>query len=163
MTKELLSNIAELAENFVANRKSMHVATVDITGFPLASYTPFYRDASSHFHILVSDLSSHTKNLLAGKANILLIEDESECKQIYARTRLNFPCTVLHEKRGTEQYAKIIKHLHHRHGEVISTISELADFRLLKLTPSQGVFVRGFGQAYTIDPMLTTVVPIMPG
>ena len=162
MTKELLSDVARCADDFARRLKCLQIATVDSSGLPLASYTPFYRDKDGVFYILVSDLSAHTANLLAGKVNILIIEDESECRQMYARTRLNFPCSVLSVNRTSKQFTKLINHLHSRHGEVITTISALTDFHLLQLTPDQGLFVRGFGQAYTINPTLTIVTPITP-
>jgi putative heme iron utilization protein len=162
MTKELLSDVARSAHDFIRRQKSLQIATVNSTGLPLASYAPFYRDKDGYFYILVSDLSTHTANLLNGKANILILEDESECRQIYARTRLNFPCSVFTIERQSKQYYELINHLHNCHGDIISTISALSDFHLLQLIPDEGVYVRGFGQAYTIDSTLTTVVPIIP-
>ena len=162
MTKELLADVAHCADDLVCRQKSLQMATVDSAGLPLASYAPFYRDKGGAFYILVSDLSAHTANLSSGKVNILVIEDESECRQIYARTRINFPCSVSSIQTGTKQYNELIDHLHNRHGDVIATISALADFHLLQLSPDQGVFVRGFGQAYTVNPTLTTAVPITP-
>ena len=161
MTKERLSDIARSAHDFLSRQKSLQIATVDGAGGPLASYAPFYRDKDGNFYILVSDLSAHTANLLTGKADILIIENESECRQVYARTRMNFPCSVFEIQRQSKQYDELINHLHNCHGEVISTLSVLSDFHLLQLTPDQGVFVRGFGQAYKIDPLLSAVNPIL--
>ena len=162
MTKELLSDIARSAHEFIGRQKSLQLATVTSKGLPLASYAPFYRDEDGSFYILVSDLSAHTANLLTGKADILIIENESESRQIYARTRLNFPCSVFDIVRRSQQYNELINQLHNCHGEIISTLSALSDFHLLRLIPDEGMFIRGFGQAYTIDPLLTTVVPITP-
>ena len=163
MTQEQLQDIAQSASDFVSASLSLQLATVNQAGEPLASYAPFYRDQSGNFYILVSSLSGHTANLNNGQANILIIEDEHQCQQIYARTRLNFSCDVRSVPRQADHYDALIQSLHQRHGEIISTISNLADFQLFQLTPRQGLFIRGFGQAYHISPELSEVEPVMPG
>ena len=36
-------------------------------------------------------------------------------------------------------------------GELIATLSSLADFTLFRLSPRSAVFVKGFGQAYRLE------------
>ncbi len=38
-----------------------------------------------------------------------------------------------------------------RFGAIISTLRELSDFKLVRLTPDHGTFVKGFGQAYRLE------------
>ena len=38
-----------------------------------------------------------------------------------------------------------------RHGQRITNLSQLSDFRLFKLKPKGGRYVKGFGKAYQID------------
>lgn len=162
MTKELLTDIAKSAEAFVDNQKSLIIASVNGEGQPLASYAPFYRDADGTFYIFVSTLSAHTANLENGIADILIIEDESASRQIYARNRVNFSCTSRLVEPEKPEHANGLDGLELRHGEILSTLKELADFRLYALQPVTGTFVRGFGQAYTIDAVMASATPIVP-
>ena len=164
MTKQELAEILVDIAAFLDGVQSVALATVNEHGEPLSSYAPFARDAESgDFFVLVSDLSAHTTNLLRGRTSLLASEDESAAAQIYARTRVGFQCDVSEIPRKDPQFSSRISALKARHGEIIDTLVQLADFRLLRLSPETGTFVRGFGQAYEIDPALTSIRHIVPG
>ena len=157
MTKQLLSEVLREALEFSESRKSLLLSTVDSDGLPHASYAPFVRNASGDFYILVSELSSHTEFLARGNASILLIEDESDASQIFARTRVSFHCTVQFVERHSEVWSEKVDAMQLRHGAIIETLVSLADFRMCRLIPDNGRYVRGFGQAYNIDPAFSTI------
>ncbi|MEB3313462.1 MAG: pyridoxamine 5'-phosphate oxidase family protein [Cyanobacteriota bacterium] len=70
--------------------KSLMLATVNPDGSPQASYAPYLMDADRQFYIFVSGLSAHTANLLrTGQASVLLIQDEGQSPQVFARQRLS--------------------------------------------------------------------------
>ena len=144
----------------MSGRRSLVLATIDPSGNPHASYAPFWRNPEGLLYIYVSNLSPHTRNLESGQASILLLEDEQDSRQIFARTRISFQCNVGEIEREGEPYHSVINALHDLHGEVIKTLETLPDFRLFELRPESGRFIRGFGQAYEIDAGLTSVVPI---
>ena len=91
--------------------------------------------------------------------SIMLIEDENECRQIYARKRIIFNC---HTEVVEDNKQSILQQLQERHGEIIKTLSSLSDFKLIKFTASSGRLVLGFGQAYDINAKITEIKPVTP-
>ena len=138
--------------NFLEQFESLILATVSADGVPNASYAPFVRDEAKNFYVYVSGLAIHTRNLLAvPRASILLIEDESNCDRIFARTRLSFECTATVLERESQHWTEIVDRFAHRFGETIAMMRGLADFQVFQLTPTQGRFVMGFGAIYRIE------------
>ncbi len=156
----LLSEVARAAQEFVLTRQSLALSTVNNAGEPLASYAPFYRSETGDFYIFASTLAAHTENLKSAAASILIIEDEQNIRQIYARMRLCFQCSAVHIPPDNFEFEMGKAGLKHKHGEIINTLAELADFKLVKLSPLSGRYIQGFGQAYRINPALTEAVPI---
>lgn len=150
--------------DFLEQFESLILATVSVEGVPNASYAPFVRDEAKHFYVYVSGLALHTRNLLAvPRASILLIEDESNCDRIFARTRLSFECTVTLLEWESPTWNEVVDRFASRFGETISMMRGLADFQVFQLTPEQGRFVMGFGKIYRIDsPDLDRLQPITP-
>lgn len=156
------AEIRKQARELAARCRSLQLATLDEAGIPHASYAPFYRDPSGSFYIYVSTLSAHTRHLGCGRASILLIEDESRTNQIYARKRLGFQCAASFIDRGNPEFDRAIRGLAGRHGEIVDTLCQLSDFLLCKLDPEKGTFVKGFGQAYSLDPALEKFEHLVP-
>jgi putative heme iron utilization protein len=137
---------------FPEHLQSIILSTVSEDGFPHSSYAPFVIDEAKNIYILASDLASHTQHLRSsGKASVLFIAEESKTPQIFARTRLTFNCKVTIIERETTQWESIVDQLQARFGEIVGMLRGLMDFHLFKLTPTQGQFVMGFGQAYQIS------------
>ena len=166
MPPDHTSDAVLIANKLIESRYSLLLSTAGDDGKPLASYAPFYRDSGGSIFILVSSLSAHTNNLLRGIASILVIEDESECRQIFARTRLGFQCTCHPVSRESQEFEPILDKMDQRHrdryGDIVNTLKGLADFTLFRLEPHSGSFVMGFGQAYTIDRKITSAIPVTP-
>lgn len=140
-------------QGFTDLLQSIVISTVSADNIPNASYAPFVLDESKNIYIYVSGLSSHTQNLHAlPRASVLFIEDESQTKQIFARRRLSFDCAATLVERDTELWNQIVDRFEGRFGDIIALFRDLPDFRIFKLTPSQGRFVIGFGAAYEVDP-----------
>jgi heme iron utilization protein len=132
--------------------QSIVISTVNEQGVPNASYAPFVIDDSKNIYIYVSGLSIHTQNIYANpRVSVLFIEDESKSKQIFARQRLSFDCTANLIERETENWYQIVELFKSRFGEIVEIFRGLADFRIFQLTPSEGRFVIGFGEAYYIS------------
>ena len=148
---ELAGEVADEAMAFLGGFRTLQMATASAAGEPEASYAPFVRTGDNAFYICVSDLSRHTGHLVStGRASVLIIEDESEAEQLFARRRLVFECDAGQVERGTERWQGIMDLFERKFGEVIGLIRPLADFRMFALVPRRGVFVKGFGQAYRI-------------
>ena len=151
-TKPLVPKVKEL----VASVQSVILATTDSEGVPTSSYAPYVQDGKD-FYVLVSFMAKHTKNLLNGYASVMFIEDESSTKQVYARERLTIDANTSQVERDSDLWNTIIGSLKERHGKVVEIISEMKDFILVKLEPTAGNYVNGFGSAYYVDENLEIV------
>lgn len=151
-TKPLAPKVKEL----VASVQSVILATTDSEGVPTSSYAPYVQDGKD-FYVLVSFMAKHTKNLLNGYASVMFIEDESATKQVYARERLTINANTSQVERDSDLWNTIIGSLKERHGKVVEIISEMKDFILVKLEPTAGNYVNGFGSAYYVDENLEIV------
>jgi len=131
---------------------SLIMATTSASHTPAASYAPFaHMDGS--FYILVSGLAIHGVNLKAQPdLDLLLIEDESKARNIYARLRLNYRATANAVEKGSEEYGRAIARLTERAGKTVNVLVALDDFTLYRLTPTRGTLVQGFGKAFVFDP-----------
>ncbi len=133
--------------------QSLMLSTVTETGQPQASYAPFIMTSDRTFYVFVSGLSSHTQNLKSTpKAGILIIEDEAQTAQIFARKRLMYDCTVHLIPRHDPQWTQKVDRFKVRFGNLIDMLRQLPDFELFELVPQAGRFVLGFGAAYEMDP-----------
>ncbi|WP_434360362.1 heme utilization protein HutZ [Parasalinivibrio latis] len=140
----------EIAE-FRQTCRTLQLATVDADGQPNVSYAP-YALGGKAYYILISELARHTQNLLEQPVlSLMMIEDEVNSKQMFARKRLTFDASVMQVSRDTEEWSQGIDALHRRFGEIVSGLSSLADFHLFRLTPVKGLFVKGFGQAFEVS------------
>ncbi len=140
----------EIAE-FRQQCQTLQLATVDEAGQPNVSYAPFVMHDKAYY-ILISQIARHARNLLAQpKVSLMLVEDEAQAKSIFARKRLTFDASVQTVARDTEQWQQVIALLTERFGEIVTGLSILEDFVLFQLTPQQGLFVKGFGQAFQVS------------
>lgn len=122
---------------------------------PLASYAPFVEDEAGNFYVFLSGLAQHSMNLKShqdtqSQLSILLIEDEQSSRNLFARKRLSYSCTVSLWPREHPQWQEKIDQLQHRFGKTIEVLASLGDFNLFCLTSVAGNYVRGFAQAYEL-------------
>lgn len=137
----------EIAE-FVASQQSLLLASLGEDDFPHSSYAPFICH-EGNFYILISDISKHANYLRKHeKAAIMLIADEVDTKQIYARKRLSYD--VIAKQVDAEPRETVLDLLQQRHGEIVGNLRQLSDFQLFSLQPLKGRYVKGFGQAFDI-------------
>jgi len=138
-------------QKLLSEQQSVILATVNADGSPLSSYAPFALDADKNFYIFVSTLSNHTVNLTrTSQASLMLITDESQSTQIFARQRLTFSCHVTPIARDSEAWDKASSLYEARFGNFFHLIQGFSDFGMVCLTPHQGWLVVGLGQAYEI-------------
>ena len=138
--------------NFQSSFHTLVMATVGADGIPEASYAPFIHDEHKHFYIYISELAKHTQNLKeAMRVSVLFIEDEGNTKNLFARRRLTYNCTAQLIERGSERWSVILQGFRDRLGEFVDRIKPLEDFRMFRLLPYQGHYVKGFGYIYHIS------------
>ncbi|MCP4949553.1 MAG: heme utilization protein HutZ, partial [Aestuariibacter sp.] len=138
-------------KEFRQERRTLQLATVDEEGRPNVSYAPFVQNQEGYF-VLISDIARHARNLKANpQVSLMMIEDEESSKQLYARKRLTFDAQASVVERETELWTQVIGQMQERFGEIIDGLSQLQDFSLFKLKAENGLFVKGFGQAYQVS------------
>lgn len=146
----------ELAAEIAGFRASFNVlqfATSDADGIPDASHAPFVRDDEGRFLILVSGLARHTQNLSQRpRASLLLLDSADGQPNLFALRRLQYQCSAefLDREKDAEIYAGMIDRFRNTFGKFVDTLNSLGDFRLVRLTPVSGKYVRGFAQTFTL-------------
>ncbi|MDY7012067.1 MAG: pyridoxamine 5'-phosphate oxidase family protein [Cyanobacteriota bacterium] len=139
-------------ETFTAEFESAILATLGADGRPHASYAPFVMDEAKNIYIYVSGLAAHANNLLTNpRVSVFFAEDEAKTQQIFARRRLNYECVATLIDRGTPLWEAILDRFQNRFGQTVELLRDLTDFRLFRLTPTEGRFVIGFGSAYRLE------------
>lgn len=150
---ETLARARETTAWFRREFKTVLLGTTSKEGTPDASVAPAVLGDDGAFHVYVSTLSAHTNNLLnTGRASLLLIEDEAASSQLLARRRLTFPCESRLVLRDDAGFPPVMAKLKEKFGKVMEHLETMTDFQLVRLQPSKGRLVIGFGQAFDVDP-----------
>ena len=135
--------------DFIASRKSLHLATITGAGEPFISYAPFAL-GDNCIYVLISEIALHAVNLQElPKASVMMVEDEGTAKELFARIRVSYSVDSKMLDHDKEEWIKGIDIMAARHGDRIKNLSELSDFKLFKLLPISGRYVKGFGRAYS--------------
>lgn len=132
---------------------TLQLATSSEEGVPHCGYAPFIHEADNSFYIFVSQLAAHTRHLLKRPvASIMIVADEQDSKQVFARTRVYFQCdaAVVNPEEQVGEYDRLLDAYQSRHGKMVGLLRQLPDFKLFCLTPTRGQFVMGFGQAFEL-------------
>ena len=126
------------------------VITVADNDYPDIGYAPYiYKD--NYFYIFSSELSSHIRLLINKKVGtFMLIKNEEETKNIWARVRMKFQAKVSIIKRNVADFQEITDIISNKHGNTIDIIREFKDFHLIKIIPIEGTIITGFGSAYNL-------------
>ena len=126
------------------------VITVTNNDHPDIGYAPYiYRD--NFFYIFSSELSSHIRLLIKKKVGtFMLIKDERDTKNIWARVRMKFQAKVSIISRNVQEFQEITDIISIEHGNTINIIKQFKDFHLMKIIPTQGTIITGFGSAYNL-------------
>ncbi|SON53398.1 heme utilization protein HutZ [Vibrio tapetis] len=148
--ERLQNRIGPEIQEFRDGCQTLQLATLN-GAIPHVSYAPFAHNEQGYF-ILVSDIAQHGQNLKTAKSvSIMMIEDESAAKTIYARRRLGFDTQAECIDKQSETGIAAIACLKARFGDIVESLSSLADFNLYQLTPEKGRYVKGFGQAFDVS------------
>ncbi|CAE6919264.1 heme iron utilization protein [Vibrio sp. B1REV9] len=138
-------------KEFRQERRTLQLATVSADGRPNVSYAPYVQNQEGYF-VLISQIARHARNLLENpNVSLMMIEDEDTSKQLFARKRLTFDAVATVVERDTEMWQQVVGQMKERFGEIIDGLSQLEDFVLFNLQAEQGLFVKGFGQAYQVS------------
>lgn len=144
-------NPAKACEALILRMRTLQLATLGENNEPHCGYTPFIHDGKDLI-IFISQLAVHTRDLLQNpKLGTMLIDDEQDSNNLFARCRVRYQCEARAIDANEEQYESLLDRYQDRHGKVVTLIRQLPDFILFRLVPTSGVFVIGFGEAYRIE------------
>lgn len=131
--------------------RSAILASVDSKGQPLSSYAPVLVDGDRRFHVYISSLAKHTSQIKrSGMASVMIIEDEADAENLFARKRLTVDCSAEVVARDSDDWNETMALMEDRFGETVSSLKGMTDFDLIRLEPSEGRLVLGFGRAYSV-------------
>lgn len=137
-------------QEFRDSCQTLQLATLN-DDVPHVSYAPYAHTSHGYF-ILISDIAQHGKNLKRSKSvSIMMIEDESQARSIYARRRLSFDSQATCVDKQSTMGQEGIKALRQRFGDIVDNLCTLDDFNLYQLVPEQGRYVKGFGKAFNVS------------
>lgn len=150
--QEVLQNrLGPEIQEFKQQCQTIVLATLDKDGNPNVSYAPFVIN-NGEYQVLISTIARHARNLLeVPKVSLMLLEDESKSREIYARRRLTFDASARVVERHSPEWESSVKALEARHGEIVANLAKLEDFNLFCFKPEQGLFVKGFGKAFQVS------------
>jgi putative heme iron utilization protein len=156
-TNALIETAAQDFAALLNQAQSVLLGTKNAEGKAEVSYAPVYIDENRDLYVLISEIAEHTDNILqTGHASAMLIEDESTAKHIFARQRATFDCQASALKRDSAEWVTATKgfraHFEARDlGEFVEGLYNMADFHLIRLRPTRGRLVTGFGRAFTLE------------
>ncbi|MCI4406017.1 MAG: pyridoxamine 5'-phosphate oxidase family protein [Sulfuricurvum sp.] len=149
-------------ESFLETFQTLIMASLTPQGEAHASTAPYVR-IDNDFYILISTVAQHGRNLLSHpNVSLLFVEDESQCVQPFARKRITIEAVASEVARGENTYAMAIDRFRaHFDPELVTSLAQMGDFHLFKLSPKSGSVVMGFGKAYRLNEHLEVQTQIM--
>lgn len=147
-----IEKIQSQMEGLAGSRESLLLASVAADGVPHASYAPTVAGEGGKYYIHISELAKHYHNLSAtGKVSALLIEDEKDAANIFARKRLTLEGKAMPLDKSTALWREVMERFTRKFGSFFEqSLKDLKDFHTFELTFDSGTLVLGFGAAYRL-------------
>ena len=138
-------------EQYLENFQSLNINSLDENNIPFSSYAPFVR-LNHKYYVYLSAMAKHSNNLNTNpKSSLFFIEDESACKNIFARKRVMIQCDCKTIKKQSEEENTILNSFENKFDkEMVKTLRGMNDFQVFEFTPFYGEAVFGFGAAYNL-------------
>ncbi|GGA69636.1 heme utilization protein HutZ [Neiella marina] len=152
MTSERIAGrVGPEIKELLDSRKSFFLSSITKDGSPYASYAPF-AIGDECFYVLLSEIAVHAVNLQVNPtASVLVIEDEDSAKELFARLRVSYQVQANLLAVDSDEWQHGLAQLVNRHGELVNNLSQLGDFKMFRLEPISGRFVKGFGRAFAFS------------
>jgi len=152
-----IKQIELIKKKLISNNKSIIISVNEDNSGDLG-YAPYFHD-HNYYYIYASELSTHIKLLLKKKlGTFMIINDEFVSQNIWARIRLKFDAKITIIRRNNEDFHNICEKIRSRHGQTMNLIKQFSDFHLIKIIPSRGTFVAGFGNAFKLEGQSLSVI-----
>ena len=144
--------IEEARDDLLERARTLLVTVTGDDGVPDMSTSPYLRDEDGAIYIYSSALSAHLRALIAGnQARFMIIADESQSQNIWARLRLKFLADSKVIDRDSPAFIAIADRMESHFGPTMGLIRQFVDFHMVKITPKTGVIVTGFASAYHVS------------
>lgn len=151
MAKPTAEEVMSDATWLLTQMRSIQLATLGPKTTPQASYAPFVR-VDGAIYVYLSRLAQHAQNVRRTAAlGAMLVRDEVDCDEIFARPRLLLECTTIEYARDSERFVRVLDCFEARFGDTAATVRELTDFSLFCLRPFAARLVTGFARAVDLD------------
>lgn len=148
-SERITSRVGPQIMALLCAHKSLYLSTLSQQGEPWASYAP-YAIGEDCLYVLLSELAAHAVNLQHNpRAAVLITEDEGSAADLFARLRVHYSVDARLLDKQSRAGEIGLELLRARHGERIDMLSQMGDFRLFRLLPRHGRFIKGFGRAFT--------------
>jgi putative heme iron utilization protein len=164
-----LSRLDEQLVRLLRERSVAALACLDDDGAPALSMVPFAVDAApdggdATLILHVSALAAHTRQMARDARVSLLILDRDEAAEMpQALQRASLQATAAFVEPGSADHARCQAIYLARHPQA-EPMTQLPDFRFVRLQPSVLRHVAGFGSARTLDgELLATVLKAATG
>lgn len=144
--------VREQMAGLVASRDSVLLASVSDDGQPHASYAPLVIGEGGKYYIHISELAKHYHNLSTnGRVSALLIEDEKEAQNIFARRRLTLEGHATRMEKSSAPWQSIMDAFALKFGDFFNhSLRKQGDFHTFELRFDSGTLVLGFGAAFRL-------------
>lgn len=150
-----LDKVEKGMQELVDGQKTVMIASVHTDGQCVSSVAPFVREGDD-VYLCISSVAEHYHSIKANlnKISLLFVEDEKDCKTVFARNRLSIRCEsefVTDKDLRDKIFDKLIEKNPEENS--LQHLRSLADFFILKATMKKGRYVKGFGAAYDTNGM----------
>lgn len=137
--------------DFLDSIQSVCINSLDENKEPFSSYAPFIK-VEGKYYVYLSMMAKHFHNLSNyDKCSLLLLEDEKDCKNIFARKRVSLQCNVKMYEQNSAKEKDILEEFKNKFDEnMVEALKNLGDFYIFEFEPYFGQAVFGFGKAYDI-------------
>ena len=145
-------DIATVTREYLAFRAQFQTLVLSTVadGQPHVSYAPFIEHDGAFF-VYVSELAAHTRHLLqTGRGAVLLIEDEQDSRNLFARRRISYQCDTEEVEQNDLSGQQVLAQMQSQFGDIFALLQTLKDFHLIRLNIVEGNYVAGFGKAFAI-------------
>jgi putative heme iron utilization protein len=152
MEKSKLEKIKAQMEALVSSRESVLLASTSDEGVPHASYAPVVIGEDGKYYIHISEMAKHYHNLNAnGRVSALMIEDEKDAANIFARKRLTLEGRAVKLDKKSSRWNEVMDMFAAKFGEFFNqSLRNLGDFHTFELSFDSATLVLGFGAAFRL-------------
>ena len=119
---------------------------------PHASYAPVVIGEGGQYYVHISELAKHHHNLSSnGRVSALIIEDEKDAANIFARKRLTLDGKAVKLDKESQKWHEVMDKFGAKFGEFFNqSLRKQGDFHTFELSFESGTLVLGFGAAFRL-------------